>query len=324
MHIIFKLFVISFLFSTLSCQTASEKVTSPTLPAKVQQASKKTQVLLLTQPFDVKTALQRKELVEYVTQSDVNIPNDVASLGSWMMFEGPVLENDRIAYRCYADSRNRFDIYAKSVTDLVMDTVSWNYHDIMDWGTDVLKVGNSLGIGSPAIWYQDSLYTFSTYAQKTIAILENGDNRSTVRTTFTDLVIAGEKIDLQQDWSLAAGVPYTSVQLTITKGNLPSGAHFATGIVKHIKTDQTGEINNQFYAYTWGKQSFHKQYLGMAIFAKKDLVLQKVADDLTHAYVLQNTPSNTVEYAFLAAWERGNSRVTSEAEFKRYLKQYVK
>ncbi|MFK7980008.1 MAG: DUF4861 family protein, partial [Saprospiraceae bacterium] len=253
----------------------------------------------------------------------LSIPNNLATQSKWIMFEGPVLENDVIAYRYYADSRHRFDIYAKSVTDLVMDTVSWNYHNIMDWGSDVLKVGNSLGIGSPAIWYQDSLYTLSKSANKELIVVENGDNQSTIRTTFIDLEIAGQKMDLIQDWSLAAGQPYSTIGLKITKGQLPQGAYFATGIVKHIETDQTGENGNKFYTYTWGKQSFHKDYMGMAIFADKKLQPEKIKDDLTHTYIFKNAP-NEVEYAFLAAWEKGNSQVKSEEDFKKVIEKHVK
>ncbi len=240
------------------------------------------------------------------------------------MFEGPVLENDVIAYRYYADSRHRFDIYAKSVADLVMDTVSWNYHNIMDWGSDVLKVGNSLGIGSPAIWYKDSLYTLSTSVKKELTILENGDNQSTIRTTFTDLAIGDHTMDLVQDWSIAAGQPYTSINLKITKGQLPEDAYFATGIVKHIDTDQTSENGNQFYAYTWGKQSFHKDYMGMAIFADKKFQPEKIVDDLTHTYIFKNPSIDGVKYAFLAAWEKGNNQVKSEEDFKKLIEKFVR
>ncbi|MFK7980733.1 MAG: DUF4861 family protein, partial [Saprospiraceae bacterium] len=81
---------------------------------------------------------------------------------------------------------------------------------------------------------------------------------------------------------------------------------------------------NKFYAYTWGKQSFHKDYMGMAIFADKKLQLEKIKDDLTHTYIFKNAPTNEVEYAFLAAWEQGNSQVKSEEDFKKVIENFVK
>ena len=286
--------------------------------------SKKTQALLLTQDFEYDPSDKNKITGQYIAQEKLTIPNNLATQSKWIMFEGPVLENDVIAYRYYADSRHRFDIYAKSVNDLVMDTVSWDYHNIMNWGSDVLKVGNSLGIGSPAIWYQDSLYTLSKSAKKEISIVENGDEQSTIRTTFTDLEIGGHKMDLRQDWSIAAGHPHSTIQLKITKGQLPEGAYFATGIVKHIASDQTGENEGQFYAYTWGKQSFHEDYMGMAIFADKNLQAEKIEDNFTHTYIFKNAAAGEVKYAFLAAWEKGNSQVKTEDDFKKIIEKFAK
>ena len=324
MRTIFNLFLLFILVLFFSCKTETTTKETKSKVAPTVKSTKKTQALILTQPFEFDPSDKNKMTGEYQAKKQLVIPNNLATQSKWIMFEGPVLENDVIAYRYYADSRHRFDIYAKSVTDLVMDTVSWNYHDIMDWGSDVLKVGNSLGIGSPAIWYQDSLYTLSISAKKELAILENGNNKSTIRTTFTDLEIGGHKMDLVQDWSIAAGQPYTSINLKITKGQLPEGAYFATGIVKHIDTDQTGENGNQFYAYTWGKQSFHKDYMGMAIFADKKFQPEKIANDLTHTYIFKNPSADGVAYAFLAAWEQGNSQVKTEEDFKKIISNSVK
>lgn len=91
------------------------------------------------------------------------------------MFEGFVLENDFIVYCYYVDSWYCFDIYGKMVLELVMDMVSWQYYDIMDWGLDIFKVGNLLGLGSFVIWFQDFLYIFLNCVEKMIEIIENGD-----------------------------------------------------------------------------------------------------------------------------------------------------
>lgn len=320
-----KIFSICLIIGVFGCGTdsATKNVTESQIPAP-KQSAKKTQALLLTQQFDFDPADKNKVTGKYISAEKLVIPNNLAPQSKWIMFEGPVLENDVIAYRYYADSRHRFDIYAKSVTDLVMDTVGWNYHIITNWGSDVLKVGNSLGIGSPVIWYQDTLHTLSKSAKKELVIIENGDNQSIIRTTFTDLEIKGHKMDVVQDWSIAAGQPYTTINLKITKGQLPEGAYFATGIVKHIDRDQIGKNGHKFFAYTWGKQSFHKDYMGMAIFADKSLNPEKIEDELTHAYIFKNAPKDAVEYGFLAAWEQGNSMVKSEEDFTKLIKKFIR
>lgn len=288
---------------------------------KVEEAStitdstKKVQAILLTQPFDYDPADKNKVTEDYVAHERLTVPNELGPQNKWVMFEGPVLENDLIAYRFYMDSRHRNDIYGKRVNDLVMDTVGWQYHDIMDWGSDILKVGESLGIGSPAIWYQDSVYALSDCSDKTLEITEDGDLRASIRTTFKGLRIGEHSIDLVQDWSIEAGQPWTEIQLEVVDGELPEGMSFATGIVKHLE-DFTENTNNGYrYAFTWGKQSFHKENLGMGIIISETFEPGKVPNELSHLYVFNNSP-NKVNYRFMAAWERDVIGVKDEASFK--------
>jgi len=68
-------------------------------------------------------------------------------------FEGPGWENDVVAFRSYFDSRNGKDIYGKLNKRMVLDSVGLpgtNYHNLAEWGMDILKVGPTLGAGSLA------------------------------------------------------------------------------------------------------------------------------------------------------------------------------
>lgn len=279
------------------------------------EQTKLTQALLLTQDFAFDPEDKNKVTGDYLAQTKIVVPTNLATQSKWIMFEGPVLENDLIAYRYYADSRHRFDIYGKTVSDLVMDTVSWQYHDIMNWGSDVLKVGNSLGLGSPAIWFQDSLYTLSDCSQKTIEVIENGDQRSLIRTTFLGLNIEGETFDVVQDWSLDAGQAWSEIHLHVPSGSLPDGMSFATGFVKHLPMVEMGEAGEYFYAFNWGEQSFHHEDMGMAILAKQVYQPTPVDDELSHAYAFL-AAEKEVRYRFMAAWERDNTGAKNADEFR--------
>lgn len=285
--------------------------------------TKKTQALLLTQDFPFDPADKDKVTGDYIAQTKVVVPANLATQSKWIMFEGPVLENDLIAYRYYADSRHRFDIYGKTVPDLVMDTVSWQYHDIMNWGSDVLKVGDALGLGSPAIWYQDSLYTLSECVEKTIEVIENGEERSVIRTTFTSLKIGEETFDLVQNWSLGAGEPWSEIHLRVSNGALPQGMSFATGIVKHLPEVKEGVSDGYAYLLNWGEQSFHHENMGMAIVAEQAYQPVSIDNKLNHLYVFENA-SKEVRYRFLAAWERDNNGVTDEVGFRQLVEQSAK
>ncbi len=71
-------------------------------------------------------------------------------------------ENDKIGFRVYFDCRNVKDLFGKLKPDLITDKIgtpeSPSYHNLADWGMDVLHCGSSLGSGGLAILKNDSLY----------------------------------------------------------------------------------------------------------------------------------------------------------------------
>ncbi len=309
------------------CYCSCKNSTTATKKMSIKKESisdvKKTQALLLTQAFDFDSSDINKVTGDYVPQTVMTVPENLAAQNKWIMFEGPVLENDLVAYRYYADSRHRFDVYGKTVPDLVMDTVSWNYHEIMDWGSDILKVGNSLGLGSPAIWYKNKIHTLSECDEKKLEIINNDDNISKVRTTFIGLEIGEQKFDLIQDWSIEAGQAWSEIHLQLVNAELPEGMYFATGIVKHLPEIIQGEIDGYFYAMNWGKQSFHKENMGMAVLADKRYQAKKIEAELSHAYAFYNVKKE-VKYRFLSAWERDLNQVKDATTFKSLVEQSIK
>lgn len=77
---------------------------------------------------------------------------------SWdIRFEGPGWESDKVGYRLYMDWRNANDIFGKRTNKLVLQHVGldgfMSYHKMCDWGSDILGVGQSLGIGSIGHWH---------------------------------------------------------------------------------------------------------------------------------------------------------------------------
>ncbi len=304
------LLLVALLACFISC-TAPETETVAETAAAAKPA---TQALLLTQPFTFDPADKNRVAGDYTGQTKITVPSNLTPQNKWIMFEGPVLENDKVAYRYYADSRHRFDIYGKTVSDLVMDTVSWNYHDIMDWGSDILKVGNSLGMASPGIWYQDSVYTLSDCAEKQIEVLATDGQKAAIRTTFSALKIGDATFDLVQDWSLSTGDYWSQIDLKVVNGSLPAGMKFTTGIVKHLPEIVADKANGYTYCYNWGKQSYHEEMLGMAVLASNEYGPRPVVDELTHLLVFDNAPA-TVSYRFMAVWERDQSGTKTEKGF---------
>ena len=96
--------------------------------------------------------------------------------------------------------------------------------------------------------------------------------------------------------------------------------YFATGIVKHLPEIIQGETADYFYAMNWGKQSFHKENMGMAILSVKKNQPEHITDELSHAYAFKNA-SEELRYRFLSVWERDNNKVKNAHEFTRLVEK---
>ncbi len=60
-------------------------------------------------------------------------------------------ENDKIAFRVYFDCRNVKDLFGKLKSEMIIDKIQTpelpSYHELADWGMDVLHCGSSSGSG---------------------------------------------------------------------------------------------------------------------------------------------------------------------------------
>jgi hypothetical protein len=299
--------------------TSSDEVQEQQPEQVLTNNEDKVQALLLIQDKSFSKADEKVVDTEYTLRQKIAVPSDLGSQNKWVMFEGPILENELIAYRFYMDSRHRFDIYGKRTNDLVMDTVGWDYHEIMDWGSDILKVGNSLGMGSPAIYLDGEVITFSDYEQQTVTITKDNNETACITTLFEGLKIGNQSIDLQEEWCLSAGSPLTTMILTVVEGNLPEGARWATGIVKHLDDYTLAESEEMAYLYTWGKQSFHEEMMGMTVLVNKHSSYAYTPNDETHLLTVA-PDGDTFTYQFGAAWERDVTGIKNSADFEQLLK----
>jgi hypothetical protein len=192
----------------------------------------------------------------------------------------------------------------------------------MNWGSDILKVGNSLGIGSPAIYYQDKVHTLSDWDSKTIEIIESGGESSKIKTTFNGLKIGDQTINVTEIWSIEEGDLHSTIALS-AEGGLPADMKFATGIVKHLLDHTVAETLGKFILSTWGVQSFHKQNLGMAILADTKYKPTVIDDELSHLVVFENGNDGT-QYGFLADWSESIAGAQTADEFQSNLKLEIK
>ncbi|WP_308909153.1 DUF4861 family protein [Pseudokordiimonas caeni] len=236
-------------------------------------------------------------------------------------YEGPGWESDRVGYRLYLDERSVTDVWGKKLPAAVLHTVGRgdNYSVMNDWGMDVLKVGESLGIGG--LGYADDTGAHQVgKAQKISADrLKPGADAAGVRVRHNGLKNGEGLYDLTADYVIHAGSRLTHVTAKAT-GDAPT---LATGVVIHDGvTILEGAATDSAWGYvaTWGQQSLNNDNLGLVVFYPKDGVAKTDGRD-AHTLYITFKPGITVDYAFGAAWELESDGIKTLDGFKAYLEK---
>lgn len=251
----------------------------------------------------------------------LRVPPEHTDHSYYIRYEGPGWESDKIGYRFYLDWRNATDIFGKRTPEMVLQKVGQDgfdsYHEMADWGMDILKVGSSLGIGSIAMWHEGKAERVAVTDSIYCEIFANGPVYSQIRTVYSGWEIAGGKHDLISDLSITAGSRLTrhSLQVSDNPENL------CTGIVKHPGTTllkKSGTEKTWGYLATYGQQSLSEDKLGMAVLFRPENFISFAEDEHSEVVVLK-PEEGKLEYYFLAAWEQEPGGIQSESEFMTYI-----
>jgi hypothetical protein len=239
--------------------------------------------------------------------------------------EGPAWENENIAFRMYWDERNGIDIHGKKVRDMVLDTVGLdrnNYHEMSDWGMDVLKAGNSLGAGTIAFLIDGEVYRLGDAREEIVEITEESRQRSAFQLDYTGLEIGGREIDLGWDIAIESGTH--GYEATVTATGLRGGEELLIGIVNlHADTLYTLKRGDRFVAYTHGPQAELEHYLGMAMSVDSAVVTghgelgpdeQPISS--TYYVSVKLEEGKPVTYRFTAGWAPGHPEFERREAFQ--------
>jgi hypothetical protein len=235
-------------------------------------------------------------------------------------YEGPGWESNKIGYRLYLDWRNAIDIFGKKTEAMVLQKVGQDgfdsYHEMQDWGSDILKARKGIGIGSIDRYLNKERLHF--YAvDSTIAKVQNKSNESGVKINYYGWKTAEDKIDFTSELSIKPDQRYTKHTIQASK----EIKGICTGIVKQKNTEfLKKESANKKWAYiaTYGKQSLVPDNLGMAIFYEINTIESLVDAEFDHLLVFKPRTTPTSFY-FLGAWEQEDEGIKSKEEFINYL-----
>ncbi|MEO0731283.1 MAG: DUF4861 family protein [Bacteroidota bacterium] len=232
--------------------------------------------------------------------------------------EGPIWENDLVGFRTYFDDRNGYDIFGKTTDRFVAPEISvkGNYHELLDWGMDVLKVGNSFGAGELGIYANDTLYHLGDATKETYEVLYDGPLAASFALGFGGIQDF-PRVTVQRRITILQGLPGYLAENTLVGG---TDETLATGIVTlNEHTDLSHADGDIRINATHGPQAELGKYLGMAVVTTTPVATGKTPDKdapVTTTNFVRNTGDRkSFNYLFLAGWELQDAAYTEEATF---------
>lgn len=251
--------------------------------------------------------------------SDLEVPKNHTDHSDFIRYEGPGWENSKVGYRLYLDWRNAIDIFGKKTDTLVLAKVgnknSGSYHEEAPWGMDILKAGESLGIGGFGRFLNDSVAHFDE-VEKTIVKIHNTEVSSKVGIKYSGWTTGEETIDLYSTFTIYPEDRFTEVKLFPSK----EVEGLCTGMVKfdNIKLIQKkSEAGKWGYIATYGSQTIvnEQDKLGMAIFYNIDDV-QEIKEGPYDHLIIFKPNKNEIKYYFLGAWAQEKGGIKEQIIFE--------
>lgn len=235
-------------------------------------------------------------------------------------YEGPGWESNKIGYRLYLDWRNAIDIFGKKTEAIILPQVGQegfdSYHNMQDWGSDILKAGKGIGIGSIDRYLNNEKLHFYE-VDSTFASVENKAKQSSVKVSYYGWKTASDKIDFTSDLTITPDQRYTKHTFQSSK----EIKGICTGIVKQKNTELfKKDSQNKKWAYiaTYGAQTLVPDNLGMAIFYETSSI-ENIADTELDYLLVFNPTTKATSFYFLGAWEQEKDGIKNKEAFIKYL-----
>ncbi len=257
------------------------------------------------------------EVQEYWRSND---PRAIDSL--FFQMEGPAWENDKVGFRIYFDPRNGIDIFGKTTTvpTLHKQGLNTDYHKQAAWGMDILKVGTSLGAGSIAIKYNDSLYRVTGAKAARFKTVTEGPARAIFTLTFDEEQIAAIPVKVVHTVTIEKGDWFYKSDVSLY-GQDPA-MELVTGIVDLKPNEFSNDLqaDTMFIARSYGMQSENDDNLGMAIIVPKSDVLLSAAPtsggDITQTHLVNLKAGDKHTFYFMSGWAPSDPQFRLSTGFK--------
>ena len=259
------------------------------------------------------------EVPLYTRQGD---PREKDSL--FFQMEGPAWENDKVGFRNYFDPRNGVDIFGKTTSKMALSKagLTTNYHELADWGMDILKVGNSLGSGAIALKHNDTLSRITGVENTEFHLIKEGPIQAVFELVHKGHKIGGQTLDITNRISIAKG--QWGYKSEVSFSGLAANSHLVSGIVNFKPNEMSAKLVDDYnVVLSYGEQSENKDKLGMAILTPSSHYIgqenaPKEGDGIVKTYLVTMKASNTAptSYYFLSGWQLSDPAFQTKAGFE--------
>jgi len=253
---------------------------------------------------------------------------DSPAISGVFQMEGPAWENDLVGFRNYYDARNGIDIFGKATTGMALDSAGirgQNYHELDDWGMDILKVGNSLGAGAIGIRVNDEVVRVGQCEKGTYEFVTEGPVRAILKLNYFGVSVNDRTYDIEHEITIYAGDHFYRSKVSVD--GLQGDEQLVTGIVNMEQKEAfTMEENGFRIVASHGNQAYLGEVLGMAVLVPGEEFIETwTAPDEgegiveTHMVAIDLEEDEPAEYYFFSGWEYQDEGFKTQDYFKQQL-----
>src|SRR6267378_5188591 len=229
--------------------------------------------------------------------------------------EGLGWESERVAFRIYFDPRNAIDIYGKRRPTLQLAMYAspdYAYHEESPLGRDILKVGESIGIGAVGVMVDGKLVKVAQVKDRQWRIVSTGPVRTIVELDYNGWSMGGKNITLRSritQWAGERGFWHAIAT------DPADGTQYVTGLPVHEgirPLTSAPSPESAAWIATWGEQvvapgatateAVPGQNLGLAVITT--MPNAGFEDDALNHFIKFKLQRGAGEWYAMAAWDQ--------------------
>ncbi len=244
-------------------------------------------------------------------------------------FDDFAWENDVIAFRIYGkalegrpDDAQGIDVWSKRTTDLVIN--KWykenDYHKDHGQGLDYYSVGQTLGAGDIALFFNDQIQYTKHYRQ--YQVLDNGPLRTTFKLTFEPQEFNGNTVSLTKTISIDAGQQFNKISVSLQNRQAKT-TPVVVGLVKRDEDNPQFDFDPKDKTLSYWEPNINNAgHVGTSVILPSSKI--QFIPNTPKQFLIKTVVTNKkpLVYYMGAAWNKAG-KITSADQWEDYVEDYA-